>query len=430
MNVRVLAYRTLRRFEKEGRFPTEEVRDALSRLKERERAFFKELVWGVMRRQIYLDWVIDRFLKKPEIPPAIRLAIRLGAYQLLFMKGVPDYAAVNESVRMVQERSFRGLVNAVLRRIARKEFPKPKQLHIVYSHPKWISEYLVRHYGTEIAKRIMESHLKPSPAILRVNTLRFQRDDLLIMMEQEGIKAQSTPHSPHGIKVLSKGNPLDLPYVKRGLATVQGESSQLASLILDPKPFSVVLDMAAGCGGKTAHLAQLMENRGRIIALDPSFERIEILLERVRIMGIDIIETAVIDGRDAPAVFQEGFDYILLDTPCSSLGTARKNPDVMLTFSEERIRELANLQRDLLKAAWQLLKEGGRLLYVTCTFLKEENTEVVKELLEAGAKVVDVRNKLSLYEVDYHWDGVGALVLPDETATEMYYALLEKNSKR
>ncbi len=424
MNTRVLAYRILRKFEKDGRFPTEEVRDALSRLKDRERAFLKELVWGVLRRQVYIDWVIDSFLKNPEIPPSIRIALRMGVYQILFMDSVPDYAAVNESVKLVEQRSFRKLVNAVLRRVARKEFGEPNELHVKYSHPKWISEYLVEHYGMDVAKKIMESHLSPSPLVLRVNTLRFTREDVLLMLEEDGVSARKTSHSPAGVVVRWKGDPMSISVVKGGGATIQGESSQLAAYLLDPKPGWKVIDVAAGFGGKTTHLAELMKNQGKVVALDVSFEKIEALVDRARTMGIDIVETAVMDARNAPAVFPSEFDAVLVDVPCTAVGTARKNPDVLLALKKKKLDELTKLQKEILQASWKLLKPGGKLLYVTCSFFKEEN-EGALEVLEGG-KVVDIRGRLDDFDVDYVWDGKGALVLPDDTLSEMYFSLIEK----
>ena len=429
MNVRKLAYRILRRFERDGRFPSEEVRELFSRLKDRDRSFLKELVWGVLRRQIFLDWVLDRFLKNPDVPPGIRVVLRMGAYQVFFMDSVPDYAAVSESVSLVEDRNFRKLVNAVLRKVAakRNEF-EPEEIHVKYSHPKWIAEYLVENYGFETAIRIMESHLKPSPMVFRANTLRFSREDLIIMMEEDGIAASPTSHSPHGIVVKYNGAVADFTYEKNGLGTFQGESSQIVGLILDPQPGWKVLDLAAGFGGKSTHLAQMMKNSGKIVAIDDSFEKIEVLNKRAKRLGVDIIETAVMDGRDVPGVFKPDFDGALLDAPCSSLGTARKNPDVLLTFQRKSLKNLLKLQRELLEVAVNMVRKGGVVVYATCTFLREENEGVVRSVIQGlkDVRVLDVRERLENFGIDYVWDGVGALMLPDETLTEFYVSALEK----
>ena len=428
MNVRKIAYRLLRMFEKNKRFPTEEVKLALSRMKDKERAFFKELVWGTLRRQIYIDWVIDQYLKNPEVPLAVRVALRMGTYQIIFMDSVPDYAAVSETVSLIEEKSFRKLVNAVLRRITERSFKEPDLLHIKYSHPKWIAEYLVEHYGFRNAVRIMENHLKPNPLVLRANTLKFERDDLLSMMEEDGFNVQPTLHSPQGIVLKYNGDVSGLSYYKGGAVIVQGESSQIVSFVLQPKSGEKILDIAAGFGTKTTHIAELMKNEGKIVAVDVSFDKIEKLNKNAKRMGINIIETAVMDARDVPAMFEADFDKILLDAPCSSLGTARKNPDVLLSFKKEKIKDLSKLQLELLNAAYKVLKPGGNLLYSTCTFIKEENKGNIKNFIEnhKDMKIVDIRELLELYKIEYTWDGFGALLLPDETLTEFYISLLEK----
>ena len=428
MNVRKIAYRLLRMFEKNKRFPTEEVKLALSRMKDKERAFFKELVWGTLRRQIYIDWVIDQYLKNPEVPLAVRVALRMGTYQIIFMDSVPDYAAVSETVSLIEEKSFRKLVNAVLRRITERSFKEPDLLHIKYSHPKWIAEYLVEHYGFRNAVLIMENHLKPNPLVLRANTLKFERDDLLSMMEEDGLNVQPTLHSPQGIVLKYNGDVSGLSYYKGGAVIVQGESSQIVSFVLQPKSGEKILDIAAGFGTKTTHIAELMKNEGKIVAVDVSFDKIERLNKNAKRMGINIIETAVMDARDVPAMFEADFDKILLDAPCSSLGTARKNPDVLLSFKKEKIKDLSKLQLELLNAAYKVLKPGGNLLYSTCTFIKEENKENIKNFIEnhKDMKIVDIRELLELYKIEYTWDGFGALLLPDETLTEFYISLLEK----
>ncbi len=425
MNVRKIAYRVLRKLEKDNRFPSGEVRDALSRMERRERAFFKELVWGVMRRQMYLDWLLDTYLKNPEIPPGIRVVLRMGAYQILFMDSVPTYAAVSESVKLVENRSFRGLVNAILRRIAEDGLKEPPEIHLRYSHPRWIYEELLK-WG-DIAEKVMEDHLKPLPTTLRVNALRTTREELKKRIEDMGIETFETPHSPLGLVVKYNGDFTTFFAVKEGLATVQGEPSQLVTPILDPKPGSAVLDMAAGLGGKTTHIAEHMKDEGRVVAVDPSIEKIERLLFHRDRLGLKSIETAVMDGRNAPDVFKEEFDYVLLDAPCTSLGTARKNPDVLLTTKPSDPERLQKLQIELLEAASKVLRKGGKLLYSTCTFTKVENTGVSERGEEFGLRPVDIREKLQVFGVDYVWDGRGALLLPDgNVLTEFYISLMEK----
>jgi 16S rRNA (cytosine967-C5)-methyltransferase len=428
MNVRRIAYRVLRKLEKDNRFPTEEVREALPRMSNKERAFFKELVWGVMRRQVYLDWLLNTYLRNPEIPPGIRTVLRIGAYQLLFMESVPEYAAVSESLKLVENRNFRKLVNAILRKVARDGFKEPEMVHLKYSHPKWIYEEL-REWGEDVAERIMKDHLMPLPTTLRVNVLKTNRGELGEKIERNGVKVWKTSHSPVALVVKYNDDLTDFFPIRDGLATVQGESSQMVTFLMNPRRFSTVLDLAAGYGGKTTHIAEYMGDSGQIIAVDPSLNKIERLLFHKERLGLKSIETAVMDGREASKVIKEKFDYVLLDAPCTSLGTARKNPDVLLTSRPSDPKKLQRLQLELIESAIAFLKNDGYLVYSTCTFTKAENTFVVSEVLRKHPEmeVVDIRSKLREFSIEYAWDGYGTLFLPDgNVLTEFYVSIIKK----
>ena len=428
MNVRKIAYRVLRKLEKDGRFPTEESKMALSRMEKRERAFFKELVWGTMRKQIYIDWLLNEYLKNPEIPPAIRIALRMGVYQILFMDSVPNYAAVAESVKLVENVRFRKLVNAILRRISREGFKEPDEIHIKYSHPEWIYKELLK-WGNDVANIVMEDHSKPLPTVLRVNTLKTSREELLKRLQKEGIDSRPTKHSPFGIIIRYNGDLSELPAIREGLAIVQGESSQIVTAILDPKPGSKILDMASGMGGKTTHMAEYTKDDAEILAVDDFSEKIDVLMENAKRLGINSIKTLVADSRRLSSVIKEKFDYILLDAPCTSLGTARKNPDVLLTTRPDDPEKMRKVQKDLLDQATRLLKEKGKLAYSICTFTKAESTDLLREFLERNGdmRVVDIRENLGNLGVDYVWDGLGAFMIPDgDVLTEFYIAAFEK----
>ena len=428
MNTRKIAYRVLRKLEKDKRFPTEEVKGALSRMERRERAFFKELVWGVMRKQIYIDWLLNGYLRNPEMPPAVRVALRIGAYQILFMESVPNYAAVSESVKLVENTRFRKLVNAVLRKISRDGLKDPKEIHIRYSHPKWIYEEL-RKWGDDAARIIMEDHSKPLPTVLRVNTLKISRDDLIEKLQKSGVDSRPTRHSPFGIVIKYNDDFSKLFALKEGLAIVQGESSQMVTMILDPKPGAKILDMTSGMGGKTTHMVEYTKDESEITAVDDSAEKIDILKENARRLGIKSIETIVADSKELSEMLHEKFDYILLDAPCTSLGTARKNPDVLLTTKPDEPKKMRTIQIKLLEQAKKLLKKNGRLVYSICTFAKAESTELLNEFLKDNEKmkIVDIRAKLDDLGINYIWDGFGAFLLPDgDVLTEFYIAALER----
>ena len=360
MNVREIASRVLRIFEKKKRIPEDEVRKALSRMNDRDRAFFKELVWGVVRRRRLLDWYIDKFLRRREIPPAVRVLLRIGVYQILFMDSVPDYAAVNETVALVENESFRGLINAILRKISSVEIGEPSELSLKYSHPEWLVNYWKGFLEEEVVERILKWNMVPSPIVLRVNTLRITREELINILKEEGHEVSETPHSPVGIWIKKLGKSLDDSRVlSEGLATVQGESSQIVPFLMELDSDLIVLDVCSSPGGKTTHIAELMRNKGKIMAFDISLDKVEKVMENAKRLGIEIIDAGISPGEKLPDIVKEKFDRILLDVPCTSLGTIRKNPDVMWRVKKSDIKKLSKLQYELLSSSWKLLKEGG-----------------------------------------------------------------------
>ncbi len=429
MNIREIASRVLRIFEKRKRIPEDEVRKALSRMDDRDRAFFKELVWGVVRRRRLLDWYIDKFLRRREIPPAVRVLLRIGVYQILFMDSVPDYAAVNETVALVENESFRGLINAILRKISSVEIGEPSELSLKYSHPEWLVNYWKGFLEEEVVERILKWNMVPSPIVLRVNTLRITREELINILKEEGHEVSETPHSPVGIWIKKLGKSLDDSRVlSEGLATVQGESSQIVPFLMELDSDLIVLDVCSSPGGKTTHIAELMRNKGKIMAFDISLDKVEKVMENAKRLGIEIIDAGISPGEKLPDIVKEKFDRILLDVPCTSLGTIRKNPDVMWRVKKSDIKKLSKLQYELLSSSWKLLKEGGILIYSTCTVTLEENIEVIKKFLteHEDVEVQDISDEISKFRVDGIWDGYGFLMLPDETITPFYVSKLRK----
>lgn len=429
MNIRKIASRVLRIFEKRKKIPEEEIRKALSRMSDRDRAFFKELVWGVVRKRRLLDWYIDKFLKRKEIPPAVRVLLRIGAYQILFMNSIPNYAAVNETVAIVENERFKSLINAVLRKIANMEIEKPTELSLKYSHPEWLVDYWKSFLKKEVVERILKWNSLPSPIVLRINILKMTKKELMKILENEGHEISETSHSPVGIWIKKLGKSLDDSKVlSEGLATVQGESSQIVSFLMELEPGLKVLDVCSSPGGKTTHMAELMKNRGKILAFDISRDKVEKVLENAKRLGIEIIDTGILPGEKLSEVVQEEFDRILLDVPCSSLGTIRKNPDVMWRVKKSDFKELSKLQYEILNSAWKLLKKGGVLMYSTCTITLEENKNVIERFVSEhnNVRILDVRDDMQKFSIDGIWDGFGFLMLPDETLTPFYVSKLRK----
>lgn len=358
-------------------------------LKEEDKALATELAYGVLRWQLRLDWAIDLFssIKAKKLETRVLNALRIGAYQLLFLTRVPASAAVNESVNLVKKDGQRkaGFVNAVLRKIEsereRIAWPGPEKDYIKYasvrfSHPEWLVKRWVERLGKDEASALMEANQKVPPKVLRANTLLNSRDELLKALEEEGLEAKKTEYSPSGIEVL-KGKPR--PDDKRYY--IQDEGSQLISYLLSPSPGQTVLDACSAPGGKTTHLAEIMKDSGSIHALDKYAHRLESVDGAAKRLGISIIKTYVARSEEPLDLPAPLFDAILCDSPCSGLGVVRRSPDIKYRRTEQDIIELSALQKKLLSNLSRYLKKGGSLVYSTCTHEPEETAEVVRWFL-------------------------------------------------
>ncbi|MDP3028861.1 MAG: 16S rRNA (cytosine(967)-C(5))-methyltransferase RsmB [Deltaproteobacteria bacterium] len=366
-------------------------------LERRDRALTMELVYGVLRQRARLDWVIGQFSKTPreKIEPLVQNVLRLGIYQLFYMDRVPPSAAVNESVNLVkvnQPEWIARFVNGVLRAVERGrediKWPDPKDdlpawLAVETSHPLWLVERWTGRYGADAARDLCESNNKMPVLTIRANTLRLKRDQLLQFLRKEVPAIVPAFYSPEGLILKGfSGNVSDLTGYKTGWFQVQDESSQLVSHLVSPQPGELILDACAGLGGKTTHLAQMMRNLGRILALDIHGGRLERLKENAIRLGIQNIEVIKKDVMQSLAgLGGKKFDRILVDAPCTGLGVIRRNPDIKWRRKPEDLPIMAERQGRLLDEVAPLLKPGGFLVYATCSLEPEENEEVIKNFL-------------------------------------------------
>ena len=319
----------------------------------------------------------------------------MGTYQILFLSKVPDSAAVNESVKLAKAiggKPVAGFVNAVLRDIARKktfQFPDPNSdpigyIAARYSHPPWIVKRWIDRYGTERTIKLCESNNKVAPLTIRTNTMVTTRNQLQKSLEADGIASEPCPVAPAGLwlKLPSSASGVSLAGLeayRRGWFYVQDEAAQLIGQIVDPKAHERVLDICAAPGGKSTHLAELMENRGEMIAVDVSRNRLKRMIENTQRLGITMIRIRVADAtRDLRDLGVGSYDRILVDAPCSGLGLLRRNPEGRWKKTEELIRYYAPIQQKILQQVAPLLKTGGILVYSTCTTEPEENENVVE----------------------------------------------------
>jgi len=365
---------------------------------ENDRRLLTQLVYGTLRLQKRLDWVIAAFYRGDfsEMETGLKNILRTALLQISEMDRIPPFAAVDEAVKLAKK-LFPGrasLVNAVLRNAIRgmKRLTCPDfsadplhHISIMHSHPEWLVSFWIDELGVEETRRLCESNNEIPSLILRVNAMKMTRDEALAECAAAGLDAAPTRFSPDGITVSRLPGPVrDMALFRDGCIQIQDEASQLVSRLVEPGPGERVLDLCAGTGIKTTHLAEIMRNEGSITAVDVSGHKLDMLRDNARRLGISIIRTVEGDATGAIDVLDgRSFDRILVDVPCSGLGTLRRNPEIKWHRDRQDVENMAALQKNILHKAVSYLKEKGTLVYSTCTISFPENNKVVGEFLDA-----------------------------------------------
>jgi len=360
-----------------------------------DRNFLAELVLGTVKYKLYLDWIIDRLVQRSSrLKPGPRNLLRLGFYQLCFMDRVPASAATNETVNLAKKYFHSGvasLINGVMRSWLREpqkiQWPDEKKypaeyLSVVYSHPLWMVEAWLNIYGFENTCFLCKYNNQPPELWLRTNTLKTDRAQLVESLKMQGCEVKLGKYAPEAVEIVYGPAIRELEAFQKGWCIVQDESSMLAAHALMPRPGERILDACAAPGGKTTHIAQLMDNQGEIIAWDIHEHRVGLIKENSERLGISIINAQTGDAGKANSAEHGFFRRILVDAPCSGLGVLRRRADARWRKSAEEISELTRLQKQILRSALSCLEPGGRLVYSTCTIMPEENEEVVQSVLK------------------------------------------------
>ena len=365
---------------------------------QRDRALLQKIVFGVLRWRGRLDHIIGSFSHTPlmKIQPEILNILRIGTFQVVYLDRIPVSAAVNTSVEIAKTLAPSWVVrfiNAVLRKVVnghhQVRYPSISKepiaaLAVRKSFPPWLIQRWLKRFSLKETTELCDAINTIPPITLRANTLKIDRPSLLQMMAQHCESATAAPQSPDGIHLHHPRMPLpDLDAYRMGLFQVQDEAAQLVSLLLNPKPGERVLDACAGRGGKTGHIAQLMNNRGEIAAVDVIAEKLKELTAEMQRVGFTIVTTHRIDLLRNMHDFVPGtFDRILLDAPCSGLGVIRRNPDSKWKGEKETLDRYSGRQIALLDSIVPLVKHGGILLYSVCSNEPEECEAVVDHFLE------------------------------------------------
>lgn len=394
MNARALAIRILARVQATGAYLNVVLDAALSETPPRDprdAALVTELCYGTARRQLALDHVLSRYCERrlETLEDRVLAAMRVGAYQIFYSR-VPGRAAVGETVEALKQLGVgraAGLVNAVLRKLSGlAALPLPDEvdpalhLSVRESHPAWLVARWIRQFGRERAEAMLVADNQPPPVVVRANSAKVSRDELLARLREAGLEVHATRCSPVGI-VLPRAGRLDELYgYAEGLWQVQDEAAQLVGLFAAPGEGSRVLDACAAPGGKTCHLAERFEvvagdvHEGKLRKIESEARRLG-LAERVRVVA-----------HDATSPFPEElgrFDVVLVDAPCSGLGTLRRHPELRYRRQEGDIGRLAELQRRILESCQQAVPPGGLLVYAVCSTDPQEGTDQVEMFLRS-----------------------------------------------
>lgn len=373
----------------------------------RERRLVNGLVYGVIRWQRHLDWVLNQFINpRFQLDARHRNILRLGAFQLLHLDGIPAHAAIYETVQLATShhrksargRKTAGFINAVLRSVQRKgtslAYPpldaNPiEHIAISLSYPTWLVKRWLQTRGVSWTLAFCRASNQIAPLALRVNSLLTQREAVCQFLETNGIAAKVSKIAPDGLVLENRaitafdatGDQSLKDILRREDIYVQDESAMLVSHLLSPKDARFIVDLCAAPGGKTTHLAHLMGNTGKLIAADVSTEKIALLQKNCQRVGVRNLETRVMDATKEDIGFIKTADGVLIDAPCSGFGTLRRHPDIRWNKTFDQIRALSEMQYNLLKNAAQHIKTGGILVYSTCSIEPMENEEVVQRFL-------------------------------------------------
>jgi 16S rRNA (cytosine967-C5)-methyltransferase len=369
------------------------------KLPDNNRRLMTELVYGSVRRQRTLDAIIEQLATKKiqQQPKDLRTILHLGFYQLRYQERIPASAAVNTTVELAKENGFPGLtgfVNGLLRqylRLAEKSseplnLPENpvERLGIFHSFPNWIIEVWLKELGFEETEKLA-NWMNQTPTIdLRVNILRSSLEEVQSAFESAGVLVKPIPHLPQALRLIGHNGAIqNLPGFNEGWWTVQDSSAQLVGHLLDPHPDDVVIDVCAAPGGKTTHIAELMGDKGKIWACDQTASRLRKLKENAHRLNLQSIEICAGDSRNLPQ-FYDSADCVLVDAPCSGLGTMHRHADARWRQTPDSVQKLSQLQKELLSHNAGFVKAGGVLVYATCTLHPAENEQIITEFLAAN----------------------------------------------
>jgi 16S rRNA (cytosine967-C5)-methyltransferase len=393
-----------------------------------------EIVYGTIQRRETIDYYLAPFIKdKKKLEKWVHVLLRMSVYQMVYLDRIPERAVLFEAVEIAKKRGHKGiasLVNGVLRSIQREGLPSLEdikdpieRISIEKSHPYWLVSRWVNQFGIDKTRKMCEINLLPPEQTARVNLNKANVDEVLDKLSNEGIEATRGSLSVDSIKIL-KGNVAHSKSFKQGFLTIQDESSMLVSRALGVEKDEQILDSCAAPGGKTTHIAELLQGTGLVTALDIHEHKVKLIKNQVTRLNLNNVTTKTLDSRKTTEVFENSsFDRILVDAPCSGFGVIRRKPDIKYTKELSDIASLKNTQLTILNAVSPLLTKGGTLVYSTCTIDKDENDGVVEEFLTANPDFeLDLEFQTRLpYQVQSYVDNGKLQIFPHYFGTDGFF---------
>ena len=395
MNLRELALAILMEVTQNGEFSNKVLNQTLSKyqyLAKQDRAFLSRLTEGTIERMIEMDYIINQYsnVKVNKLKPVIRNILRLGVYQIKYMDQVPASAACNESVKLAMKKGFhnlKGFVNGVLRTISREieniEYPSKiaqpiSYLSVAYSMPEWIIRNWLEEFSFETIEKMLQCSLTERETTIRCNTNKTTIDELRKGLMSQGVLVGDGAYVEEALRISEYDSIQRLYGFTDGLFQVQDESSMMVAHAVGIKKDDLIIDVCAAPGGKSLHVAQLLEGTGNVIACDLTEYKVDLIKQNVERLGYTNVEPRVQDALELDDTLIDKADVVIADLPCSGLGVIGKKNDIKYNITPEKQKDLAQLQRNILHVIQHYVKKGGTLVYSTCTVNREENLSNVE----------------------------------------------------
>lgn len=408
---RKIAYDILLDIDRNGAFSNLSIKNHLIAYKGHKAGFIRELVYGTLENQIFLDSIVGALAAKglKGIKAKTLVLLRMGLYQIIFLDSVPNYAAINETVAIAKKTAYGSekFVNGILRGFLKKrealDFLPSKELkkdylRVKYSYSNWIIDLWNKQFDDKELEQLLEAGNKTPNLCIRANDLKCSREKLMELLEEEGFIVKESSLSRRGILVTGN-NVLSSKLYEKGYFSIQDETSMVTADLIEPSDGDFIIDMCAAPGGKTLAIAEACQNHGRIIAMDLYEHKLQLISNQCQRLGVSCIETKACDATIEIKTFVEKADKVLADVPCSGLGVIRHKPEIKLK-EEQDLEDLYEIQRKVLDNAGKYVKKGGTLVYSTCTINTKENHDQIERFLENNEDYELVYSKQYMPHID------------------------------